>query len=299
MPTPSDLVTDAFATARTYALGAEAKLATFITAMNGAVQLAPLVDIVFPVVASPTAATAPAYTAPADYSSSLLVSLAASLTTRLAGGTGLSTSVETALWNRARDRETFTAQAAIDAIARESEALGFDLPVGVANDSIRRESRNMYDKISTISRDIAIEQAKLEQSNMQKSIDQVISFEGALAELINKRASLTLDAFKAAIAGYQAEVEGEMKYWEAQIKQNEAQITYIMNGQKLNSEIVRANLATVLEAGKIGSQVYSQLTAAAYGLIRASAAVSGTSGTQVAYNYGNTTTSGPAPLTSI
>lgn len=299
MTTPSELVIDAFAQAKLYADEASTQLTTFVDRMNDAVQLAPLVDVSFSPVEAPTAATVPDYTAPAEYSSDLIVALTNTLTTRLAGGTGLAAADETAIWDRAREREAAAAQAAIDTISREVEVLGYELPPGVMLDSIRRETRSYYDKVGTISRDIAIKQAELEQANMQKSIDQVIAFEGALAQIVAGRASMSLEEFKAAITQFQAEVDQEVKYWEVQIKQYEAQVNYTMAGQKLNSEVVRANLATVLEAGKIGAQVYSQLTASAYSLIRASASVSAGATNSVSYSYGNDTATAPASVTAV
>jgi uncharacterized protein YoxC len=299
MPTPSELVTDAFALAREYVESAEVKLETFVDQLNTAIQVAPLVDLEFNPVAAPSTAAPPTYTAPTPYSSSLLTSLAAALTTRLAGGTGLAPAVEAAIWDRARDRESATAQAAIDTITREAEALGYELPPGVVADGIRRETRAFYDKTSTFSRDVAIKQAELEQANMQKTIDQVREFEVSLAEIITKRASMALDEFRAAVEVFRAEVEQEVKHWEAQIAQYKAQADYIMAGQRINSEVIRANLATVLEAGKIGAQVYSQLVAAAYSLIRASASVSASASNSVGYSYSNDTDIAPPAVTAV
>jgi hypothetical protein len=299
MPTPSELVTQAFADAKDYADEAKSQLAIFTNKLNEAIQIAPLVDLAFNPVAEPTAATVPDYVAPAPYTSTLLADLASVLTTRLAGGTGLTPAVETAIWDRAREREQATAQAAIDLATRESEALGYELPPGVLYDAIRRETRTLHDKVSGLSRDIAIKQAELEQSNMQKSIDQVTAFEAGLADIITKRATLSLDQWKALLARFQAEVEQEVKHWEVQIKANEAQMNYILAGEKMNTEVIRANLATVIEAAKTGAQVYSQLTASAYSLIRASAQVSSDAGMRVSFNYSNDTTEAVPPVTAI
>jgi hypothetical protein len=299
MPTPSELVTTAFADARDYANEAKTQLALFMAKLNEAVQTAPLVDLTFNALEQPTAATVPDYARPATYTSTLLTDLAAAITGRLAGGTGLTPAIETAIWDRAREREIATAQAAVDTIARESEALGYELPPGVLFDAQRREIRTMHDKVSALSRDIAIKQAELEQANMQKAIDQAQAYETQLAQIISTREQLALEEFKALITRFQAEVDQEVKYWEAQIKQNEAQMNYILAGEKMNTEITRANLATVLEAGKVGAQVYSQLTASAYSLIRASAQVSADAGMRVSYSYANDTTAAVPPVTSI
>lgn len=299
MPTPSELVTDAFSQAQAYAATAQEQLTLFTDKLNAAVQTAPLVDVAFNPIAEPSAGTIAPYESPADYSSTLLTSLAAVLAERLAGGTGLTPAVETAIWDRARERELSLSQARIDQVTRDSEALGFQLPPGVLNDGIRRETRAYYDKASELSRDIAIKQADLEQANMQQAIEKVLSYEGTLSEILTRRSQVSVEAFKAEVDRFRAEVDQDLKHWEVSIKQYEAQINYILTSNKLNTEIVRANLATVLEAGKVGAQVYAQLVAAAYGLIHASASVSAGASTNVGYSYSNDTTEAVPPVTSV
>lgn len=340
MPTPNELVTEAFAQAQSYATTAQGQLAGFTTALNNAVQNAPLVDITFTPLSPPGAGTVPTapgdapadvptivpvFTPPTGYSPTLGTDTA--LSTRLVGGTGLSNAVEQGIWDRAREREVATMQAQVDQVTRDSEALGFALPPGVLAEEVRRASRAYYDTAAALSRDIAVEQAKLEQSNIQKTIDQAIEFDRLLvdgeakqaetaaalyraqvaafeAEVTRYRAQGTLfelqvRRYEAEIMRFRAEVEQDTRLWEASIKQNEAIATYTINGQKLNSEIIRANLSAALEAGKVGAQVYSQLTAAAYSLIHASASVGASANMQVSYSYGNDTSTQPAAITAI
>jgi hypothetical protein len=299
MPTPSQLVTDAFAQANGYAATAQTQLTLFTDKLNAAIQTAPLMDLSFSAIADPGASTVQPYVAPATYTSPLLTSLADVITTRLAGGTGITPAVETAIWDRARERELATAQAAIDQVTRDTEALGYDLPTGVMNDGIRRATRDYYDKVSALSRDVAIKQADLEQSNMQAAIDKAIGYEATLSEILARRSQVSIAAFQADVQRFTAEVDQDVKHWEVQIKQYEAQANYIMAGSKLNTEVTRANLATVLEAAKTGSQVYAQLVASAYSLIHASASVSASAGMSVGYSYSNDTDSAPPSVTAV
>src|SRR5690606_6447433 len=89
MATPSERVIDTFAQAREYAAEAQSQLSLFIEKLNDAIQQAPTVDVTFNPIPEPTAATVPTYTQPAEYTSTLLTTLAGVLTSRLAGGTGL------------------------------------------------------------------------------------------------------------------------------------------------------------------------------------------------------------------
>lgn len=299
MPTPSELVTEEFAQAATYIADASAKLTEFTNKLNDAIQLAPMVSVTFDPPTDPGAETVAPYVPPADYTDSLLTTLASTLTTRLAGGTGLAPSVETAIWDRARDREVAIAQAAIDDVTIQAESLGFELPSGVLNDGIRRETRNYYDKVSGLSRDIAVKQAELEQSNMQKGIDQATQYEDMLSQIVTRRSQVAVEAYRADVLRFQAQVEQDVKHWEAQIKLYEATAMYIMEAQKLNTEVTRANLATLLEAAKTGAQVYAQLVASAYSMIHVSAGVSAGASTSVGYSYGGDVSGTVSPLTSI
>lgn len=299
MPTPSELVTDAFAQAQSYASTAQGQLSTYLQSLADAVTITPLVNVSFTPVAEPGAAAAPIYMPPGDYSSTLTTTLRDAITARLAGGTGLDAAVEEAIWDRARERELTLAQAAIDQVTADSEALGWLLPPGVLVDSIRRETRGYYDKVSTLSRDIAIEQAKLEQANLLKAFDQAAQFEAILADVIVKRIEPGLRAYTADVERYRAEIEQDVKHWEASWRQYEATTNYTMNGQKLNAEIIRANNSALLEAGKVGAQVYAQLTASAYSMIHASAGVSAGASNSVSYSYSNDTSSAPPSVTAV
>jgi hypothetical protein len=293
MSTPAELVDEAFSQAQTYINDAEAKLASSVTAMNEAIQNAPTVDITFAAISGPSVdaaptpdmGDAPTYTAPATYTSSLISTLASLLGTRLAGGTGLAPAVETAIWDRARDREAALAQANIDEVTRTHEALGFHLPTGVLAAQVREAQRDYYTKTSTLSRDIAVKQAELEQSNMTDAVQRAIAYEDTLASILQRREQVAVDAFRAEVEtfnahvtayrveveAYSAQIESDIKHWEVEIKQLEAQATYTLTGQKMNSDIIRANLATALEAAKIAAQMYAQLAAAGYSMIHASA----------------------------
>lgn len=299
MPTPSELVTNAFAQANAYANIHREQLESFTNALNDAVQSAPLTSITFTPIADPGVFTVAPYEEPEEYSSTLSTSITTAINTRMAGGTGLAPANETAIWDRARERELSTAQANIDQVTRDVEAMGWMLPPGILVEGIRREQRAYYDKSSGLSRDIAIKQAELEQSNMQKIIDQAISFEGVIANINLQRSQKALDTYRANIDRFRAEVDQDVKHWETQIRQYEAQITYTLSAEKMNAEIIRANSSAVLDAAKVGAQVYSQLTASAYSLIHASASVSASAGNSVSYSYSNDTATAPPSITAV
>lgn len=116
------------------------------------------------------------------YESELLEAVKARLLERIQGGTGLSPEVERLIFGRAHDRE---AQVMLDAEAdmlRANEALGFSLPQGVTVAQLERLRREFRDKMAGHARDMAIEQAKLEQSNLQQVVAEGVQLESKLMD---------------------------------------------------------------------------------------------------------------------
>lgn len=146
-----------------------------------------------------------------QYASDLLAGLQAKLAERMVGGTGLNPAVEQAIWDRARSRETTVAQANQDEVMRASEAFGFQLPTGVLAAQLREAQQGYYDKLSTLSRDVAIKQAELEQENLKQTISQGMELEGKLIDYSYKMEQLTFETAKAyadnALQIYNAAVE--------------------------------------------------------------------------------------------
>ena len=146
-----------------------------------------------------------------EYASELLTELQLILKARLSGGTGLDPTIEQAIWDRSRDRETNLAQGAIADVLRQSEALGFNLPAGVTAAALVQVRRDLHDKTSGLSRDIAIKQADLEQSNLRESISAGIQLEGMLVDQALRMETLAFENSKAyaenAIQIHNAQVE--------------------------------------------------------------------------------------------
>lgn len=135
------------------------------------------------------------YTPGAEYASQLMDSLKATLNARIHGGTGLAPAVEQAIWGRARDRETQVALAREREVMRGAEALGYALPSGVLIGMLSDARREYHDKLSGMSRDIAIKQAELEQQNVKDSIGAALQLENNLMDYAYK---LEMAAFQAA-----------------------------------------------------------------------------------------------------
>ena len=151
------------------------------------------------------------YSPGARYASQLMDNLKAVLNARIQGGTGILPAVEQQIWDRARDRETQIALAREQEVLRGAEALGFPLPSGVLAAQLQDARREYHDKLSGLSRDIAIKQAELEQANLKDSIQQALALESTLLEDCYKLEMLAFTASKEAadnaIAAHNAALE--------------------------------------------------------------------------------------------
>lgn len=145
------------------------------------------------------------------YASSLLDALRATLLARMAGGTGLNPTVEAAIWDRARSREAQIGASNEADVARTNEALGFQLPTGALAAQLRQAQQDTANKVSGLSRDVAIKQADLEQANLKDSIAAGMELEGKLIDYSFKLEQEAFDIARTyaenAVQVYNAQVE--------------------------------------------------------------------------------------------
>jgi hypothetical protein len=199
-----------------------------------------------------------------EYASALLSGLQAKLAERLAGGTGLSPAVEQAIWDRARSRETTTAQANQDEIMRASEAFGFQLPAGVLAAQMREAQQGYYDKLSTLSRDVAIKQAELEQENLKQTIAQGMELEGKLIDYSYKMEQLTFETAKAyadnALQIYNAATE-QYKALLASYQTYAAAYKTIIDAELTKVEVYKAELVAEQTKAQVNNALVQQYKA--------------------------------------
>ena len=173
-----------------------------------------------------------------EYASTLLTNLKATLNARMAGGTGLSAAVEQAIWDRARSRETSIALANEADILRTSEALGFPLPAGVIAAQTRDSQKVYYDKLSGLSRDVAIKQAELEQENLKQTIDAGMALEGKLIDYSYQLERLTFEAAK-------EQADNAIQIYNARVEQYKALLSVFGVYSEAYKTIISAELAKV------------------------------------------------------
>jgi hypothetical protein len=185
------------------------------------------------------------YTPGPMYASSLLTELRDSLEQRIAtGGTGLSADVEQAIWDRARERELRTLQDAIDDLER-METMGYAFPPGVWVDA-RLKVRTEFGKTEAgLSRDIAIEQAKLELENIKDALGKAIAVESKLIDALNEVEQRVFERAKyitqANVEVYNARVRaylGRVEAYKAQVQAYEARV----RAEMIKVEVYKAEI---------------------------------------------------------
>ena len=188
------------------------------------------------------------------YSDAMLTAVTSALLERIQGGTGLEVSIENQIWDRSRQREDITStQAKQDLLNKEAQT-GFSRPTGSTQAALDSLIQNNQNQANTLSRDIAIKQAELEQSNMQQTITSIISLEQILIghyDKVQDRAleaekfsqQIFFDIYNAELAKYNAELDTYRAFVLAFETQLKAELTKLevykgeLEGQRLVGEL--------------------------------------------------------------
>ncbi len=211
-----------------------------------------------------------------EYASQLLDGLKATLNARLAGGTGLPKAIEQAIWDRARGREAAAARGAESEVMRNSEALGYALPAGVTAHQLREAQQATATRMAELSRDIAIKQSDLEQSNIRDAISAGMQLEKQLIDYCSQREQLVFDAARAAadtgiqeyngrlqhlqvlLQGYQAYAAGYKTIIDAELAKVEV-FKARLEGERSKADVNKAlveQFKASVEAGMARVEVY-------------------------------------------
>jgi hypothetical protein len=206
------------------------------------------------------------------YVSTLLDKVKQRVSTMLDGGTGLPAAIEAALYGRAVDRDDETMLAAEQDALDEFASRGFDAePNGLLArrlDQVRRANR---DARAETSRAIRLQNAELEQRNLQFAVTSGISLEVSLLQAhlaveerkfqyAVKLADLRIAVFQAHIAGFNAKVvafNGRVEAYKA-----------FLEGLRAKVDVYKAEV----EAAKARGEINEQRVRIYEGQIRAEAA---------------------------
>lgn len=259
-----------------------------------AIPVAPALDSMqFNEVAPGDTLTAPTETfafAEQEYQSATMDALKAKLLADLVnGGYGIETNDENGLWERARERELLSMNAAFEDVMRQAAARGMMLPPGAMNTMLAQVQQDTATKVSSVSRDIALKRADMYVENRKFTIQEVRQLEDILTKMfgfameraLNSAKALVelgiaafharlaqhnyrLERYKAAASVYEALIRGQL----AKIEQYKAQVEgakLAADTQRIHADVYRIQVdgvnalinvyRTEMEAAKLAAEI--------------------------------------------
>lgn len=189
------------------------------------------------------------------YVSDLLDALKAKLLEWVNGAsTGIEADVEQAVWDRGRAREDVNSMRSVGEVTRAFASRGFSMPPGALLTATMEAVQEAENKNSSFSRDVAIKQAELEQSNRRFAFEQSWQVESGLLTYANQVAQRAfdvarftlqagIDVFRATVERFNAQVtayRAEAEVYKARIEAELAVIEIYkaqLDGQRLVGEI--------------------------------------------------------------
>jgi hypothetical protein len=204
------------------------------------------------------------------------------LTKYLQGGTGLSKTVEDAIYARAQAKNDVEAKRVQDAALADTAARGFTLPTGIlasAMNRARQDAANINAKAAT---DIAVAQAEMEQKNLQfavttsaglrttmlsatlsymqnlvsingQALDYAKAVLGAAIEVYNtavKAFGVKLDAYRAEAAVYETRLKSAMAGIELYKAEVDA-LSALTNVDRAKVEVYRARIESLASLSNV------------------------------------------------
>lgn len=131
-----------------------------------------------------------------DYLSGLLEDLKDSLKSGLVGGSGLSDSVEQALYDRDKLRREIESERQYDEVLYGFSSRGFALPPGALAAALQQAASERTRSLQDHSRDVMVKAAELEQENRKTVIQYATQVEGMLVGYHNSSQDRALDTQK-------------------------------------------------------------------------------------------------------
>jgi hypothetical protein len=224
-----------------------------------------------------TAPIAPANTfsfTDSTYTSDLLTSITATLQAWTEGTfTGIDPGVEAQNWNRGRARTSVARARAAGEAVRELASRGFRKPPGAMAIALKEAAQESLSADLGASSEIAIEQAKLEQSNRRFAMEQGLKVESELLGFANSIAQRSFESSKfaaqIAVEIFQAEVQkyaGEVQAYDTRAKV----LKTLIEAELSKLEVFRSELEGQKLIGELNVQqveIYRARVAAAESLV--------------------------------
>lgn len=188
--------------------------------------------------------------------------LIATMITRLAdnivnGGTGLSSTVEDAIFNRDLERNEQQLEDALDKARTAWSKTGFTLPDGMLANSLSSIQKEYMNRLIDRSREIAIKQADLEQSNLFKSIELAVNLAFKLVDANTKYEELVLKSLELTAQYANEYIRLQIEAHRSAVEVFKAKIQIFeatIRAQLAKAEVYRSQIQAVLATVAINEQ---------------------------------------------
>jgi hypothetical protein len=131
------------------------------------------------------------------YHSDTLDAIKATIQRWLAGGTGMTPEVETALFDRARDKLDTSAMKRVQEAFDTFAAKGWAMPPGMLAEQVNIAQQEAQQMAADLATDILTKSAEWEQENLRQAVSQGIALEGVLIQQFENVAKRVFDAARA------------------------------------------------------------------------------------------------------
>lgn len=211
-----------------------------------------------------------------DYSSTELSLLQRYIDQWIAGDyTGLPPAVEQAIWERGRVREATASNKKAQEAYRMFASRGFSKPPGALAVELLDAAQEAQDNAVTLSRDIMIKQADLEQSNRRFAFETATKIQTALMLYMTDKWRRSLEASKAVADAMVALFGHEVSAFNAEAGFQGAYVGAQATLGRVEADIQIAEANLRIEAAKTNIQALIQKATIIAESIRASAQISG------------------------
>lgn len=217
------------------------------------------------------------------------------------GGTGLGSSIEDALWARARARNDLSNERVYNEAENYFASRGYTVPPGALAGVLAEAVAERTRSDNQINYEISIEQARLAQTNTHFFLTTSLQLEDVkmthaatiaqrLFEAAKYEQQARIDVYDAQIKGYSAEVQGAittvdatLKSYAVMLEHDRNTITMKISEADRNLKSAIAEYELIQESIKAGAQVSAQMAASALSSINTAAQL-GFSGSESHYH---------------
>ena len=240
------------------------------------------------------------------YTSAYLNDLRATLDQWVTGtNTGLPPDVELAIWNRGREREMAQFNLKSAAAIRSFAMRGFAKPPGALSIELQDAAQVMQDASSTLSRDVMVKQADLEQTNRRFAFEQAWKAEEGLIQYTNQQMTRALDYVKTLQTFittvfsdevrrfgvqeqiYTTQINSKVGMFKAEIDAAVAEANVRIEAAKANIQLMIQEATLLIETIKAGAQVAAQLAASSLSAVSLQGAIHSSTQTTAANSTSN------------